>query len=124
MSASEIETIGEIVVLGRRILLQLPASDVMIGQEQSVWTHERARSAVIEPHARKAQMVKPRLRRHKAVFFLEQLQRRIVEGPHALFGMKRGRQDSDEWQGAKRKNPLLQEGTEIHRHPEHLKCSL
>ena len=85
-----IEAVAEIVVLRRRVLLQLAARHVMIGEQQAIGADERARSAVVEADAREAQMIEPRLSRNEVVFSFSNFKRRVVEGPHAFFGMEQG----------------------------------
>ena len=46
-------------MLGRGVLLQLAAGDVVIGQQQPVRTHERPRPAVVQAHAGEAHVIEP-----------------------------------------------------------------
>ena len=113
-----IEAVAQIVVLGGRVLLQLAARHVMIGQQQAVGADKRARAAVVEPHAREAQMVQPGLRGMEVVLGRQLLQRRVVKGPHAFFGVNHRR-------GGHQQRNRQHSGTDFaDEHIEPRKCSL
>ena len=59
--SARVEPDLDVVVFGRRILLQLPPRDVMVGQQQPGGADERSRSAVVQPDARKPDVIEPLL---------------------------------------------------------------
>ena len=63
----------------------------MIGDAESVRGNERAAAAGVEADARFLQMLEPLRCRLELIFFLELLERRIVEQPHAFVGSGRNR---------------------------------
>ena len=101
-----IETVAQVVVLGGGVLLQLAAGHVMVGEQEAVGADKGARSAVVEADAGKPEVIEPGLGGGKAVLGLEQLQRRVIEGPHAFFGLNHGR-------GGQEKGDRQQNGAKI-----------
>ena len=102
-----IEAVAEVVVLGGRVFLQLAARHVMIGEQQAVGADKRARSAVVEPDAGEPQMIEPGLRGMEVILGRQQLEWRVVKGPHAFFGVNHGRR------GQQKSGREQQNGTEI-----------
>jgi len=54
-----VESDLDVVVFGCGILLQLSASDVMVGQKQAVRADERPRTAVVQAHTGKPDVIEP-----------------------------------------------------------------
>ena len=86
-----IKAVAQIVVLGGRVFLQLATGHVVIGKHQAVGADERARPAVVQPHAGEAQMVQPCLAGMEVIFGRQLLERWVVKGPHAFFGVNHRR---------------------------------
>ena len=80
---------SHVIVFGCRDLCQAVQADVVVGENQTVRPHERARAAVVEPHGGLLQVVEPGLRRLESVALLEESTRRVVEEPHAFIGNDR-----------------------------------
>ena len=57
--SSGVEASLYVVVLGGRVLLQLAAGNVMIGQQQAVRADEGTGAAVVQPHAGETHVVQP-----------------------------------------------------------------
>ena len=80
------EPVGHVVLLLRRELLKLAERHVMVRQDETVGGHERSGPAIVEPHARQAEMIEPLWRDRKPVFLLNGCNGWVVERPHAFFG--------------------------------------
>ena len=57
----------------------------MVRQDETVGGHERSGTAIVEPHARQAEMIEPARGDRKPVLLLNGGSGWVVERPHALF---------------------------------------
>ena len=108
---ARVETRFDVVMFGRRILLQLAQRDVVVRQQQPGGADERSRSAVVQPHAGKPDMVEPLLGDREVVFVLNQPGGRIVEGPHPFLGLKWGMKN-----GEGKNRPAREQNRSLHKH--------
>ena len=90
-----VEAVGHVVLLRRGDLLQLAEGHVVVGQDQAVGADEGARAAVADAHRSQADVLEPGRGGFKTVFFLQLLERHVVQRPHALVGKERTRQKHD-----------------------------
>ena len=77
-----------VLVLGAE-LGQGVSPNMVVGHDQPVRRDERSRTAVIESHRRRPQMLGPSRRRLEAVPGLERPQRQVIEDPHSFVGKGR-----------------------------------
>ena len=92
--------------------MQLPSGDVVVREQQSVGTDERARPAVVQPDARQTNMIQPGFIGCEVVLAFELRKRRIIEGPHTLFSRNRRCAEQDKrsgqkWQSELQHDPIL-----------------
>ena len=73
-----------VVLVGGAQLRQRVGADVVVGHDQAVGRHERARAAVVESDGRGPQVVRPTGRGREPVARLERFQWKVVEDPHPL----------------------------------------
>src|SRR4029453_11442543 len=84
------------------------------GEHEPFGSDNRPRPAVVEAHAREPDVIEPLRSRREVVLLLEQLQRQVVEGPHALVaGADRAAPGGEDECGDERKAQMAGHGAMI-----------
>ena len=94
-----VEAVLHVILLSARDFLKLAQSDMVVRDNQTSRTDKRTGPAIIEAHARQANVIEPLLGRREVVLFPQLFRRRIVECPHSLVGKDKtraGQQDKQQ----------------------------
>src|SRR5262249_17446303 len=92
LALGDLETVLDVIDGGGGELLGAIAHAMMVGENQAIRAHDRGGATGRKPRRGATHAVEPGLVELQAIFLVDGLKRKIVEGPHAFIGMGRALQ--------------------------------
>src|SRR5579864_4803984 len=103
------------------MLIEAALGTVMVGEDQA-FRGDEGGGAVREPDERSAGAVEPGMIDVRAVLALDQIARKVIEGPHPGIGVRGGSQDEHEERCEEASQEASQEGA-AHGSPFLFRCA-